>query len=519
MNNNKHSTSQLKAYLILCFLFAFSALDAAITYTVGSYVGTGSSLTISSLAFQPDVVIIKGDNSGNCFVKTSTMSSTESKQWTSSTGSVTNAITGLTSNGFTIGTNSNVNTSSNTYYFYAFQAGTSLKVGTYTGNGSASRNITIGASSDFCLILSTTSGYGSAAIFEDASFGGGYAYDARASGSSVNTGYSDPASPSTGATTIWTRAGSAPYTNQNSKAYHYIAFVDNSGECTVGAFTGNGSSQTISSMGFKPQFVMALTTWTGGEIAFKGGNVSGTYSQYLNNVANATNLITGFTTASSGGFSVGSNADVNSNTAKVHYVAFGGAAGGVLPIELLHFDAQRIEDRKSQINWSTASEENNDYFSIERSIDGVDFETIGKVQGAENSITRINYQFIDENTPTDRTVYYRLRQTDKDGVSRTFTIDAVPCLGVSKELELAIAQNPILNDELVYDMNLPADATINVQIIDNLGNIATNQNFYYSRGSNRYALDASSLKTGVYILNVNDLTSNSKKSIRFVVNK
>lgn len=264
---------------------------------------------------------------------------------------------------------------------------------------------------------------------------------------------------------------------------------------------------------------MSVTAYTGGEIVFKGGNVSGAYSQYLNNVANATNLITAFTTASSGGFTVGTNADVNSNTAKHHFVAFGGAAGGVLPIELLHFDAQRIEEKKSQINWSTASEENNDYFSIERSEDGIIFETVGKVQGAENSISRINYQFTDENTPTDKTVYYRLRQTDKDGMSRTFTIDAVPCMGVKKELDLAIAQNPVSNDELIYDMNLPADATVNVQIIDNLGNIASNQNFYYSRGSNRYALDASALKTGVYILNVTDLTGSAKKSVRFVVNK
>lgn len=205
--NTKLQTSQLKAYLAMCFILLFNIMNAAIVYTVGSYVGTGASLTISSLAFQPDVVIIKGNTTGNCFVKTSSMASTASKQWTSNTGSVTNAITALTSNGFTVGTNSNVNTSSATYYFYAFQAGTSLKVGTYTGNGVASRNITIGGSSDFTLIVPTTSGYGGAAIFEDAAYGGGYAYDARGAGVSVATGYAQPASPTTGATTIWTRAG------------------------------------------------------------------------------------------------------------------------------------------------------------------------------------------------------------------------------------------------------------------------------------------------------------------------
>lgn len=502
-------------------------MNAALVYTVGSYQGTGSAITISSLAFQPDVVIVKGNTTGNCFIKTSTMnlavtgSNATSKQWTSNTGSVTNAITSLTANGFTIGTNSEVNTNLQTYYFYAFKAGTSLKVGSYTGNGAASRNTTVGGSSDFALITSTTPGYGSAAIFEESSYGGGYAYDARGAGVSVATAYADPASPTTGATTIWTRSGGAPYTNQNTEIYHFVAFCESAGECAIGAYTGNGSARTISSVGFKPQFLMTVSTWTGGDLVFKGGNVSGAYSQYLNNVANATNQITGFSASSGGGFSLGTGADVNSSSSspKYHYVAFGGAAGGVLPIELLHFDAQRIDERRSQINWSTASEENNDYFTIERSDDGITFETVGKVQGAENSINRINYQFTDDNTPADKTVYYRLKQTDKDGMSRTFTIDAVPCMGVKQEFDLTIAQNPVSSDELVYDMNLPADATINVQIIDNLGNIASTQNFYYSRGSNRYALDASTLKTGVYILNVTDLTGSAKKSVRFVVNK
>lgn len=365
--------------------------------------------------------------------------------------------------------------------------------------------------------------YGGSIIYTDL-VGDGYVYDDRDNSSySSSRNFSYPHTwPSTGTqvTGNGIPASGQPNANVSGVDYYYFGFVEVANECYIGNYYGanSTSNKSVTGFGFKPKFVI---TCGGGSYntVIKSGKHPANAAQYLNNVVDATDLFVSF---DNDGFTVTADDDVNfySNIYKQVYVAFGGAAGGVLPIELLHFDAERVADKSVQINWSTASEENNDYFTIERSEDGVVFEAIGKVQGAENSINRINYQFTDENSPGNKISYYRLKQTDKDGMSKTFTIDAVPCMtGDKKELELLVAQNPIENNELVYDMNLPNDATVNVQIIDQLGNVADNQNYYYSRGANRYSLDASELKTGVYILNVTDLTGNAKKTVRFVVNK
>lgn len=84
-----------------------------------------------------------------------------------------------------------------------------------------------------------------------------------------------------------------------------------------------------------------------------------------------------------------------------------------LPVELLNFNAV-LYDRKVYLNWQTASENNNDYFLIEKSQNGVDFEAFDQVDGAGTSTDLLSYSTIDEN-PFLGTSYYRLKQVDFNG--------------------------------------------------------------------------------------------------------
>ena len=84
-----------------------------------------------------------------------------------------------------------------------------------------------------------------------------------------------------------------------------------------------------------------------------------------------------------------------------------------LPIELISFTGHS-EGVVNKLEWSTASEINNDYFTLERSEDGINFTEIGKVVGAGNSTSKLNYTFIDEK-PLYGINYYILRQTDYNG--------------------------------------------------------------------------------------------------------
>ena len=84
----------------------------------------------------------------------------------------------------------------------------------------------------------------------------------------------------------------------------------------------------------------------------------------------------------------------------------------LLPIELIEFNAKQ-QGGSNLLNWSTSSEINNDYFTIEKSENATLFEVLDFVNGAGNSHVQLNYQLMDH-TPY-LTTYYRLKQTDFDG--------------------------------------------------------------------------------------------------------
>ncbi len=92
--------------------------------------------------------------------------------------------------------------------------------------------------------------------------------------------------------------------------------------------------------------------------------------------------------------------------------------GSALPIELMNFDVTHEKD-KVNINWSTASERDNDYFTIERTTDGINYEKIGELKGAGTSSSQKDYQFNDYN-PIQGISYYRLSQTDYNGQMEIF---------------------------------------------------------------------------------------------------
>ena len=84
-----------------------------------------------------------------------------------------------------------------------------------------------------------------------------------------------------------------------------------------------------------------------------------------------------------------------------------------LPIELLYFKGS-VYNSDNILHWSTASEDNNDYFTIEKTKDGIDWEIVTRESGAGNSSNQLYYSSVDENVESIIN-YYRLKQTDYDG--------------------------------------------------------------------------------------------------------
>lgn len=107
------------------------------------------------------------------------------------------------------------------------------------------------------------------------------------------------------------------------------------------------------------------------------------------------------------------------------FFALGNPPGGgnPLPIELASFNAT-LENKQVNVKWTTQAEINNHYFTIERSADNIQFDELGRVDGAGNSTSTNNYSFIDYR-PLTGVSYYRLKQTDYDGKFAYFPVSVI----------------------------------------------------------------------------------------------
>jgi hypothetical protein len=121
-----------------------------------------------------------------------------------------------------------------------------------------------------------------------------------------------------------------------------------------------------------------------------------------------------------------------------------GNQGDPLPIELTYFKASNSKNGVS-LTWETASETNNDYFTIEHSFDGQTWSEISKIHGAGTSTVAHNYSYNDADE-ISTVVYYRLKQTDFNGeFSYSKIVSIIP---YEKGIEYSVYQNPTSNKEI-----------------------------------------------------------------------
>lgn len=103
----------------------------------------------------------------------------------------------------------------------------------------------------------------------------------------------------------------------------------------------------------------------------------------------------------------------------------------VLPIEIVSFEVSKNEDYNT-LTWVTATETNNDYFTLERSIDGFNWAEIAAVDGSGTVSTPSFYEYKDYEFTKDAVNYYRLKQTDFNGLFEYFQIIYVSNVGIKK---------------------------------------------------------------------------------------
>ncbi len=175
---------------------------------------------------------------------------------------------------------------------------------------------------------------------------------------------------------------------------------------------------------------------------------------------------------------------------------------GPLPIELLSFNAV-FRNEAVYLNWQTATETNNDFFSIERSIDAQSFESIGTIKGAGNSNTIRNYTYSDNLISRINTLYYRLKQTDYNGqfsYSKTLSVSHV----IS---EYQLLNSFVLGNVLQLEIQSPIEEVLQVELYDLSGKLIQSVKLKISKGSNDYQVQLNSISSGIYMLRIYSSTS------------
>lgn len=167
-----------------------------------------------------------------------------------------------------------------------------------------------------------------------------------------------------------------------------------------------------------------------------------------------------------------------------------------LPIELINFNAT-ILDIKQQVllDWQTASEISNDYFTLERSQNGFEWKEMININGAGNSSTLLNYSTIDDN-PYFGISYYRLKQTDFDG---QYSYSQVRSVNIKNEgnAEIEILPNPTEGQITIIGDVFELDQ---VKIYNTLGQDVTIFTKQKRNGKSKLTIDLLDLAEGMYYI-------------------
>ena len=166
-----------------------------------------------------------------------------------------------------------------------------------------------------------------------------------------------------------------------------------------------------------------------------------------------------------------------------------------LPIELISFEA-RNGVTEVDLFWSTATEINNDYFTVERTMDGENFEVVGMVDGAGNSSTTLSYSLVDPE-PLDGVSYYRLKQTDFNG---DFSYSELEVITRNLEFDWKLFPNPNTGNHFIISPD-PSWKMMDLQVIDLNGRIRHQDKVDFSAGAQQIRL-VHALEAGVYTVRI-----------------
>ncbi|MBX2846018.1 MAG: T9SS type A sorting domain-containing protein [Saprospiraceae bacterium] len=166
-----------------------------------------------------------------------------------------------------------------------------------------------------------------------------------------------------------------------------------------------------------------------------------------------------------------------------------------LPVELTNFEAERNTNNEVEIRWTTASEFNNDFFALERSSNGLDWQTIATISGAGTTNTSTNYTYTDTD-PNPAISFYRLAQTDIDGTVTYSKVIAVSALNLEN---LLLYPNPATEQIVLLGKEL---ANEDIQVFGIDGTDQSESIEILSQDDSTIILNVNLLSSGWYVVQI-----------------
>lgn len=173
-----------------------------------------------------------------------------------------------------------------------------------------------------------------------------------------------------------------------------------------------------------------------------------------------------------------------------------GSEESPLPVELLNFEAQ-CTNQGILVNWATASEKFNDFFTLEYSQNLENWEEIYSVEGMLSSNTLVNYEYLHHSDAT--TNYFRLSQVNLDGIKKILDITEVNC---HNTIITGTQVNNVIIKPSHIEINLQSGKSTSIQLhmIDVLGKIAFSKYYKLNPGYNTIEVNSYNFKKGVYFV-------------------
>nr|HMT30838.1 T9SS type A sorting domain-containing protein [Bacteroidia bacterium] len=184
-----------------------------------------------------------------------------------------------------------------------------------------------------------------------------------------------------------------------------------------------------------------------------------------------------------------------------------------LPVELVSFTGD-CNDNAVQVEWITSSEINNDYFTLEKSKDGIAYEEIAKIDGAGTTSAITKYMFEDKSNSINQTFFYRLKQFDFNGEvteSKPITINCDSKSTASASIN--VYPNPV-NSELNILINQNMQGKAVIRVVNVLGQIVYSKEYPVASGIQQIKIDLGYLAPDIYTVIVE---SGNQKLIEKVV--